>query len=219
MKDKKLVVMLAVVILLAFSNVAFYSYMRINNLKEINKEDNKDYKEVENAKETNQEITDFNKTAATYNGDYELSANSEEEEELIKNSGIEKKSKVSSKEKEDELTNKFNKMNKLEELVKLIHKRLNEDVCYERTPSDDEYKILANSAVVFESRAKNIKDNEDLKADINDLALYLKEGGGNKDKDKIILAHRMAHDLDYHYFYSVANVDLFSSARSIKAKR
>jgi len=217
-KDKKLVIMLTFVILLAISNVAFYSYMRINNLKEINKEENKDYKEAENVKETNQEITDFNKTVAMYNEDNELSTNSEEEI-AIKDESLEKKNKVVSVKKDNELLSKLNKTTKLEELVRTIHKRLNEDVCYERTPSDEEYMMLASCFAVFQNRATNIKDNDNLKEDINDLALYLKEGGENKDKDKIILAHRMAHDLDYHYFYSVANVDSFSLARSIKVKR
>jgi len=217
-KDKKLVIMLSFVILLAISNVAFYSYMRINNLKEINKEENKDFKETENAKETNQEMADFNKTVAMYNEDNELSINSEEEITL-KNESVAKNNKVDNVKKENELLSKLNKVTKLEELVRTIHKKLNEDVCYDRTPSDEEYMILATCSEVFQNRATNIKDNDNLKADINDLALYLKEGGENKDKDKIILAHRMAHDLDYHYFYSVVNVDSFSLARSIKVKR
>jgi len=48
MKNKRLIILVSIVALLIVLNVAFYSYIRINNLKEIKK----GYSDYENAKET-----------------------------------------------------------------------------------------------------------------------------------------------------------------------
>ena len=262
MKNKRLIIIVSIVILLVILNVAFYTYIRINNLKGINKEQT-DYQEAKETSFKNEEVTDFNKTAEMYNQYYEARVEYEkeaeikrEQEEKKKQEEAERKQKEKDelmrkqeeekkrfeeearkkveeqerirleqekKETEDEIINSLYNIEELKDLVKAIHQRLNDDVCNDeygkgRTPSEEEYNLLARCAAVFEKKAKTINDNEDLKLDITDLASYLKDGGNNKNRDKIVLAHRMSHDLDYHYFHYGSSADLFCVPRSIKVR-
>lgn len=201
MKDKKLIIMLSVTIILGIANIAFYSYIRITNLKEINKEEKKNYKETENAELTESESVKLDKVAAIYSEYYSLRVKYEAAAAL---------------KKQEEEVNNLSNINELKDLIKIIHGRLDDDVCYGETPSDDEYRFLSRCSDVFKNRTNNIKNNEDLRADIDDIASYLKDGGDKNDRNKIILAHRMCHDLDYYYFNNRSNANLFCLPRSIK---
>lgn len=88
-------------------------------------------------------------------------------------------------------------------LVNEVHRELNESVCWGRSPSSFTYsklEVLAEEIETLNKEILNITDS--LKHDLTKLAESLKFGGSNRNREKIVEAHRIAHDLDCYYFES-----------------
>jgi len=81
MKNKRLIIIVSIDILLVILNVAFYAYIRINNLKGINKEQT-NYQDAKETNLRNEEITDFVKNEGMYNEYYKVRVEYEKEAEI-----------------------------------------------------------------------------------------------------------------------------------------
>ncbi|MFU0824512.1 hypothetical protein [Clostridium sp.] len=85
------------------------------------------------------------------------------------------------------------------DIVSDTHSFLNTIVGWNGSPDEDEYMECSKVADLILERDKII-DYMPLKNDLNELAKDLRIGSEKRDKTYIIKAHRIAHDLDYHFY-------------------
>ncbi|MBS4538904.1 hypothetical protein GOQ27_10535 [Clostridium sp. D2Q-11] len=148
----------------------------------------------------------LNISGCTYLKDKLTSSDKYTEEELQEN--LDKQQEVLMNLKED------NDIEDISMLISTSHDKLNNSIGWNRKPKD--YNQFKRLGVKLEDAAQSIADRE-LKNDLIIASKLLKKGEIKKDREMIIYAHRILHDLD-SFLFSDKPKDNFKSTEKLTGK-
>lgn len=103
------------------------------------------------------------------------------------------------------------------DVISEVHSFLNSIVGWDSSPDLKEYAKCNEMANLILEKSKTI-DYEPLRKDLNELARDLKIGSEKQDETYIIKAHRISHDLDYHFYNENLSGTIFGVTETLKDK-
>ncbi|QGU96719.1 hypothetical protein GOM49_17955 [Clostridium bovifaecis] len=101
------------------------------------------------------------------------------------------------------------------DVISEVHSFLNSIVGWDSSPDIKEY-IRCNEMSNLVLGKSKIVDYEPLRRDLNELVRNLKIGAERQDETYIIKAHRIAHDLDYHFYNENLSDTVFGVTETLK---
>lgn len=84
-------------------------------------------------------------------------------------------------------------------LIKTTHAKINDEVCYNHTPSEEFWKSCDGLSKKFDSASED-ESWKYLKFDLQRVSINFKDAYETKNIDDLIICHRILHDLDNNLF-------------------